>query len=115
MRQLRKSKGMTQDEVSARLDYSISRSTLSNYEIGRRTPHLSDLQRLAAIFGVGLDYFNITRKDEAFDLLQRAKEVFESPFIPAADKENLYREFMKLYLDIEPVQDAPIAKPKNLN
>ena len=96
LRQLRISKGYTQIEVAER--NNITRSTISNYEIGRRTPHLKDLQTLAAFYGVGLDYFGISPKDEAFDVLSRVKEVFENKEIQQATKENLYREFMKIYL-----------------
>ena len=56
---------------------------------------------LAAVFGVGLDYFGISPKDEAFDLIARAKEIFESDEVPRDTKEALYREMMKLYLDLE--------------
>ena len=99
LRQLRKSKKLTQEELADKCD--VPRSTLSNYEIGRRTPHLRDLQKFATFYGVGLDYFGINEKDEVFDLLVRAKEVFQSPHINAEVKEELYREFMKLYLEVK--------------
>lgn len=99
LRHLRKSRKMTQQEIADKVD--ITRSTISNYEIGRRTPHLKDLQNLAEAYGVGLDYFGISAKDEAFDLLARAKEVFESPDVDKKTKEQLYREFMKLYLSMQ--------------
>ena len=99
LRQLRKSKKLTQEILSDKCN--VPRSTLSNYEIGRRTPHLKDLQKLAAFYGVGLDYFGINPTDEVFDLLIRAKEVFQSAEIPSEAKEELYREFMKLYLDLK--------------
>lgn len=99
LRHLRKSKKMTQEEVAEKVD--ITRSTISNYEIGRRTPHLKDLTRLAAVFGVGLDYFGVADKDEAFDLLARAKDVFENPHVSKMEKELLYQEFMKLYLTMK--------------
>ena len=99
LKQLRKSKGMTQEQVAERVD--ITRSTISNYEIGRRTPHLKDLSALAGVFGVGLDYFGISTKDETFEVIARAKEIFESPDVPRETKEGLYREMMKLYLQME--------------
>ena len=99
LRHLRKSRKITQQDIADMVD--IQRSTISNYEIGRRTPHLKDLQRLAEAYGVGLDYFGISAKDEAFDLLARAKEVFESPDVDKKIKEELYREFMKLYLSMK--------------
>lgn len=99
LKHLRHSKKLSQEEVSALV--GITRSTISNYEIGRRTPHLNDLQKFAKAFGVGLDYFNISAKDEAFNLLTRAKEVFESPDVPPEAKEELYLEFMRLYLSVK--------------
>lgn len=99
LKQLRKSRGLTQEQVAEKVD--ITRSTISNYEIGRRTPHLKDLSALAGVFGVGLDYFGISAKDEAFELIARAKEIFESDEVPRETKESLYREMMKLYLEME--------------
>ena len=46
-------------------------------------------------------YFGISAADEAFDLLARAKEVFKSDEVSVETKENLYREFMQLYLDLK--------------
>lgn len=99
IKQLRKGRGMTQEDVADKV--KITRSTISNYEIGRRTPHLKDLQKLAKVFNVGLDYFGISAKDEAIDLLERAKEVFKSQDVDQATKEELYQEFMKLYLELK--------------
>lgn len=97
IRKLRKSKAMSQQELADKA--KITRSTISNYEIGRRTPHLKDLQKFCKVFGVGLDYFGVKPKDEAFNLLARAKEVFESDEVPQEAKEELYQEFMRLYLN----------------
>lgn len=96
---LRKSQKMTQEDFSQKI--GVSRSTLSCYEIGQRTPSLRTLQEIAEIFGIGLDYFGLSATDEAFDLLARAKEVFESEEVPTETKENLYHEFMKMYLKIK--------------
>lgn len=99
LKHLRKSKKLTQQEVSERVN--IKRSTISNYEIGRRTPHLKDLQKMAKMYGVGLEYFNITTKDEVFELLTRAKEVFESDDIKKETKEDLFNYMMELYLELK--------------
>lgn len=97
--QLRKSQKMTQEDVAEKI--GITRSTVSNYEVGRRAPHITDLKRYAAIFNVGLDYFEITEKDDALDLLARAQDVFRSQQVPDESKEALYQEFMKLYLELK--------------
>ena len=99
IKNLRKSRKLTQEDFAEKI--GVSRSTLSCYEIGQRTPHLKTLQHIADMFGVGLDYFGVAAKDEAFELLARAKEVFESDKIPIETKEELYREFMKFYLNMK--------------
>lgn len=99
IKNLRKSRKMTQEAFAEKI--GVSRSTLSCYEIGQRTPHLKTLQHIAELFGVGLDYFGINTTDEAFELLARAKEVFESENVPIETKEKLYKEFMKLYLNMK--------------
>lgn len=98
LKQLRKEKGLTQEEAAERL--GLTRSTISNYEIGRRSPHIKDLQTIGEFYGAGLEFFGVTQTDEALDLLIRAREVFSSPDVKPETKENLYREFMKLYLDL---------------
>lgn len=99
LKHLRHTRKLSQEQLSDIV--KITRSTISNYEIGRRTPHLNDLQKFAKAYGVGLDYFNKSAKDEAFNLLARAKEVFESPDVSTETKEALYMEFMKLYLSVK--------------
>ena len=90
---------MTQQELSVKL--GISRATISNYEVGRRSPHLSDLRRLAEFYGVGLDYFGASTEDESFELLSRAKSVFLNEDIPKEEREALYKEIMRLYLEMD--------------
>lgn len=99
IKHLRKARKMSQEELGERVQ--IARSTISNYEIGRRSPHLKDLQRLAEAFGVGLDYFGVQSTDEVFDVLARAKKVFEDEEISSEAKEELYMEFMRFYLDMK--------------
>ncbi|MCQ2740375.1 MAG: helix-turn-helix domain-containing protein [bacterium] len=99
LRKLRKRKVMSQQELAEKVN--ITRSTISNYELGKRTPHLKDLQKFCKIFNVGLDYFEVKPKDEAENLLHRAKEVFESNDVSPQVKEQLYIDFMHLYLDMK--------------
>lgn len=98
LRTLRKGRGLTQRDVADRL--GMVRATLSNYEVGRRTPHLSDLRRLAELYGVGLDYFGVADRDEVFEMLSRAREIFASD-LPKEDKDRVYRELMRMYLEIK--------------
>lgn len=95
---LRKEKRMTQQELADALN--VKRATISNYEIGRRSPHLSELRRIAEYFGVGLDYFGMVQTDDILDLVARAKKVFDNNEIPTEKKEAVYKELMKLYLNL---------------
>lgn len=96
---LRKGRGLTQHQLAEKM--GISRATISNYEVGRRSPHLADLRRFAEFYGVGLDYFGVATTDEVFELLSRAKTVFNSSAVPKEQKEEVYKELLKLYLSIE--------------
>lgn len=99
LKTLRKGRGLTQLELSDKLN--LCRATISNYEVGRRSPHLSELQRFAEFYGVGLDYFGVETVDESFELLSRAKAVFTNQAISKDEKTRLYKEVMKMYLDVE--------------
>lgn len=96
---LRNGRFMTQAELADKM--GVTRCTISNYECNRRTPHLSELKRFADYFGVSLDYFGVATKDEIFDLISRAREVFKSDAVPKERKEEVYKELMKLYLELE--------------
>ena len=95
---LRKAKGLTQQDLADAI--GILRPTLGGYETGRRNPRLPDLQKIANYFGVGLDYFGVATTDEVFDILARAKDVFASDAISKEEKEKLYKELMRLYLQL---------------
>ena len=99
LKALRKGQRMTQQFVADRV--GITRATLSNYEIDRRTPDLKTLRKLAECFGVGLDYFGVAPADEVLDLLARAKDVFENDSISDERKEELFDEIMRLKLNIK--------------
>lgn len=99
LKTLRKGRKLTQEQVAEML--GITRATVSNYEVGRRSPHISELKRIADFYGVGLDYFGIVASDEVFDLISRAREVFKSEDVPKEKKEDLYKEIMRLYLEIK--------------
>lgn len=98
LKTLRKGQKFTQQYVADKV--GITRATLSNYEIDRRTPDLRTLQKLADCYGVGLDYFGIATADEVIELLGRAKEIFESDVISNEKKREIHDELMKLYLQL---------------
>lgn len=93
---MRKAKGLTQEQLAEAI--GSTRATIAGYETGRRNPRLPELQKIAEYFGVGLDYFGVATSDEIFDLLARAKDVFASDVISKDEKEDLYKELMRLYL-----------------
>ena len=96
---LRKGRKLTQQQLSDALGWS--RATVCNYEIGRRNISLPHLKQLAEYFGVGLDYFGVSSKDEVFDLISRAQKIFENESIPADVKQDLFEEIMKLHLKLK--------------
>lgn len=95
---LRKTRGLTQQQLADKLN--VKRATISNYEIGRRSPHIKELEAIAEALGVALDYFGYGGS-ETIDLIARAKVLFESNDIPADEKAKIYKEIMKLYLNME--------------
>lgn len=99
LKNLRRGRKLTQQELSERLE--LSRATISNYETGRRSPHLSELRQICDFFGCSLDYFGVQTEDESFELLSRAKSVFLSDDIPKDEKEKLYKEIMRIYLGVD--------------
>lgn len=78
----------------------ITRASVSNYETGRRVPHLSELRRICEAYGVGLDYLGIVPTDEVFDLMSRAREVFNNPTVSKEKKDEIYKELCKLYFSL---------------
>lgn len=98
LKTLRNAKGLTQQQVAEAVN--TTRGSIAGYETGRRNPRLPELQRLAEFYGVGLDYFGIATADDVFDILARAKDVFSSEIISHAEKEKLYKELMRLYLQL---------------
>lgn len=99
LKTLRKGRKLTQEQAAEKL--GVTRATVSNYEVGRRQPHITELKRIAEFYGVGLDYFGIVPTDEVFDLISRAREVFNSEEVPKEKKEEVYKELMRLYLSIK--------------
>ena len=63
--QLRRAKGMSQEELAERL--GVSRQAVSRWEQGSSFPDLPNLQRLVAVFEVSADYLiGDARQDRVF-------------------------------------------------
>ena len=99
LKTLRKGRGLTQVELAYRMNWS--RATISNYECGRRVPHLDELTALCHFFGVSMDYWRVETENEGFELLSRAKAIFTSEAISKEEKTRLYKEVMRMYLEME--------------
>ena len=99
LQELRKARRLTQQQLADKM--GVTRATVSNYEVGRRAPHLSELKRFAEFYGVGLDYFGVASTDEVFELMSRAKAIFESTDVSKETKDELYLSLMQLYLSIK--------------
>ena len=104
VRQLRKSRGLTQDELGIVLGDKttgkpLSRGQVSNLETGKRNLNIHQIKVLADFFGVSIETLGYESDEiEAVDLLQRAKILFENDSIPMEEKQDLYEHIMKLYL-----------------
>ena len=99
IKMLRKGRGLTQFQLADRMD--CSRGTIANYETGRRTPSFAEIRRMSEMFGVSVDYFGVETTDETFELLSRARAVLTNADIPKEERERIYRELMKIYLELE--------------
>lgn len=77
IRALRKEAGMTQTELSEKLnrEYGLKtdRVMISKWETGFQTPVVSTLSCIAKVFGVTLDYLNGGEKKNETDNIEAAK------------------------------------------
>ena len=95
---LRKTRGLTQVQLADLL--GLERASISNYETGRRYPSIPQLESICKVLGASLEYFGV-ETNETHDLIARAKMVFSNEDIPVQEKANVYKEVMRLYLQIE--------------
>ena len=77
IRRAREAAGLSQLELARKLDFT-SAASISHFEAGERKVRISDLQRVASLFGLGLDYFfqhEATTEADALSFSFRAKEL----------------------------------------
>lgn len=104
VRQLRKSRGITQDELGVALGDKttgkpLSRGQISNLETGKRNFNIHQIKSLADLFHVSIETLGVESNEiETVDLLERAKIIFEDDRVPMDEKRDLYENIMKLYL-----------------
>ena len=104
VRQLRKSRNITQDELGVVLGDKttgkpLSRGQVSNLETGKRNLNIHQIKILADYFNVSIETLGYGSNEiETVDLLERAKLIFENDKVPLEEKQELYENIMKLYL-----------------
>lgn len=104
VKQLRKSRGITQDELGVVLGDRVtgkpmSRGQVSNLETGKRNFNIHQIKILADYFKVSIETLGFESDEiETIDLLERAKLIFENTNVPMEEKQDLYESIMRLYL-----------------
>ena len=104
IKQLRKSRKITQDELGVVLGNKstgkpLSRGQVSNLETGKRNLNIHQIKILADFFNVSIETLGCKSDEiETVDLLERAKLIFENENVPMKEKQDLYESIMKLYL-----------------
>ena len=97
LKEARKAAKFTQVEIA---DYlGVSRSTIANYEMGRRKPTFLELKKIAEKLRVDVNYLvegNETSKED--ELRTRANNVFNDICITEEDKDLLFQDIMEIYL-----------------
>lgn len=106
VRQLRKARNITQDELGVVLGdrttgKPLSRGQISNLETGKRNLNIHQIKTLADYFNVSMETLGFeSNVIENVDLLERAKLIFENDNVPLEEKQDLYENIMKLYLSV---------------
>lgn len=104
VKQLRRSRGITQDDLGVILGdrttgKPLSRGQVSNLETGRRNFNIHQIKALADFFSVSIETLGFESNEiGTVDLLERAKLIFENDNVPMDEKQDLYENIMKLYL-----------------
>lgn len=105
VKQLRNSRGITQDELGVILGDKttgkpMSRGQVSNLETGKRNFNIHQIKVLADYFKVSIETLGFESDEiETIDLLERAKLIFENANVPMEEKQDLYENIMRLYLN----------------
>lgn len=73
LQELRKSKGMTQEELAEML--YVSRTAISKWESGRGTPSIESLKQISAFFSVSID--DLLSAEKALSLAEQEHKVFQ--------------------------------------
>lgn len=94
IKELRKEKGINQEELANKINKS--ESTVSSYELGRRTPDIETIRKLSKIFNVSVDYL-VGESDLKRNPSPRIKQAIEDdPELLSFWEEIEKRESMKM-------------------
>ena len=105
VKQLRKARHITQDELGVILGdrttgKPLSRGQVSNLETGKRNLNIHQIKVLADYFNVSIETLGFESDEiETVDLLERAKLIFENDSVTINEKQELYENIMRLYLN----------------
>lgn len=98
IKEARKNARITQADLADRL--GVHRSTIANYELGRRKPSVTELKQIADILHVDVNY--LLEGDEvnpADELLTRANNVFSDLNLSKEDKDAIFHDIMEIYMN----------------
>lgn len=95
---LRRQRGLSQNDLAT--EFEVTRGTISNWEIGRRTPSVKQFIDIADFFGVSLDLF-VTHSMASLrrEILIQLDAFFSDPDITEKEKERLYDAIKNLYFE----------------
>lgn len=92
---LRKEKKLTQEQLAKNV--GITRSALSQYEIGTRSPDYEIVRRIAEYFDVSIDYLVGRTADPKRVLKEQARQLIDMIDLDLTDEEIM--SAMNLYVD----------------
>lgn len=95
---LRRQRGLSQNDLAIAFD--VTRGTISNWEIGRRTPSVKQFIDIADFFGVSLDLFVVhSSASLRREILIQSDAFFSDPDITEKEKGRLYVDIKNLYFE----------------
>lgn len=95
IRDLRKINKITQEELGVFL--GVTRSTIANYENGKRQVDLKTSQKIADFFSVTIDYLMGNDESTTKDFMYNAKTYFLSEEITQDEKDRVVKQVMDYY------------------
>ena len=113
-KKLRLEKGLTQQGLAEDFNkiygHTFSKSSISQYENGKRTPENEALKNFALYFNVSIDYLlciddirynniDLQKQDLQNEILTEASNFFSDENINRDEKDKLFKELSKMYFD----------------